>query len=69
MGAYVKSFSTYRTIKKATVISSALTLDSLEADASTITVVGTDIGRSNTGDWLVVDGSVYRISNMLKCND
>lgn len=64
MEAYVKSFSTYRTIKKATVISSALTLDSLEADTSTVTVVGTDIGRSNTGDWLIIDGSIYRISNI-----
>ena len=30
MEAFVKSFATYRTIAKATVISSALTLDSLE---------------------------------------
>lgn len=64
MEAFVKSFSTYRTIKKATVISSALVLDSLEADTSTVTVIGTDIGRSNTGDWLIIDGSVYRISNV-----
>lgn len=64
MEAFVKSFATYRTIKKATVITSALTLDSLEADTTTVTVVGTDIGRSNTGDWLLIDGLVYRISNV-----
>lgn len=64
MEAFVKSFATYRTIKKATVISSALTLDSLEADTTAVTVVGTDIGRSNTGDWLLIDGHVYRISNV-----
>lgn len=64
MEAFVKSFSTYRTIKKATVISSALTVDSLEADTSTVTVVGTNIGRSHTGDWLVIDGAVYLISNV-----
>lgn len=64
MEAFVKSFATYRTIKKATVISSALTLDSLEADTTTVTVVGTGIGRSNTGDWLLIDGQVYRISNV-----
>lgn len=64
MEAFVKSFATYRTIKKATVISSALTLDSLEADTTTVTVVGTDIGRSNTGDWLLIDSQVYRISNV-----
>ena len=64
MEAFVKSFSTYRTIKKATVITSALTLDSLEADTTTVTVVGTGIGRSNTGDWLLIDGMVYRISNV-----
>lgn len=64
MEAFIKSFATYRTIKKATVITSALTLDSLEADTTTVTVVGTDIGRSNTGDWLIIDGTVYRISNV-----
>ena len=64
MECFVKSFLTYRTVKKATVISSALVLDSLEADTTTVTVVGTGIGRSNTGDWLVIDGLIYRISNV-----
>ena len=64
MEAFVKSFATYRTIKKATVLSSALTLDSLEADTTTVTVAGTGIGRSDTGNWLIVDGLVYRISNV-----
>lgn len=62
MLAYVKSFATYRTIKSAAVITSALTLDSLSAENSTVTVVGTEIGQSNTGDWLVIDGEVYAIS-------
>lgn len=61
MEAFVKSFATYRTIKKTTVISSALTLDSLEAETSTVTVVGTGVGRSNAGDWLIIDGMVYLI--------
>lgn len=69
MEAFVKSFATYRTTKKATVITSALTLDSLESDTTTVTVVGTDIGRSNTGDWLLIDGLVYRISNVKPQND
>ena len=69
MECFVKSFSTYRTIKKATTISSALTLDSLEADTTTVTVVGTDIGRSNIGDWLIIDGLVYRISNVKPQSD
>lgn len=62
MDAFVKSFATYRTIKKAPVISSALTLDSLDHETTTVTVVGTAIGRSNTGDWLVIDGNIYQIS-------
>ena len=62
MEAYVKSFATYRTIKKATVISSALVLDSMDAETSTVTVKGTDIGRSDTGNWLIIDGCVYQIS-------
>lgn len=62
MEAFVKSFAAYRTIRKATVISSALTVDSLDQEASTVTVVGTGIGRSNTGDWLIIDGGIYQIS-------
>lgn len=64
MEAFVKSFATYRTVQKATVITSALTLDSLDADTTTVTVAGTGIGRSNTGDWLLIDNMVYRISNV-----
>lgn len=64
MDAYVKSFATYRTVKKFVVLSSALTLDSLDAETSTVTVVGTDIGRSHTGDWLLIDGLIYRIQNV-----
>lgn len=62
MEAFVKSFATYRTIKKATVITSALAVDSLEADTSTVTVKGTEINRSDTGNWLIIDGMVYLIS-------
>ncbi len=62
MDAFVKSFATYRTIRQASVISNALTIDALEAETSTVTVVGTTIGRSNTGDWLIIDGGIYRIS-------
>ena len=64
MEAFVKSFATYRTIKKSTVISSAIVLDSLDADNSTVTVKGTDINRSDTGNWLVVDSSVLYISQV-----
>lgn len=61
MWAFVKSFATYRTVRMAAVITSALTLDSLSAENSTVTVVGTEIGQSDTGSWLVIDGGVYFI--------
>lgn len=64
MEVFVKSFVTYRTIKKATVISSALVLDSLDAEASTVTVKGTEINRKDTGNWLIADRSVFRIANV-----
>ena len=69
MEACVKSFSTYRTIKKSTALSSALVLDSLEADTSTVTVKGTDINRSDTGNWLIIDGGVFWISRVKPQND
>lgn len=62
MWAFVKNFATYRTVNMAAVIASALTLDSLSAENSTVTVVGTDIGQSDAGNWLVIDGQVYSIS-------
>ena len=65
MWAFVKSFATYRTIRMAAVISSALTLDSLSAENSTVTVVGTEIGQSDAGNWLVIDGGVY---SSFKCH-
>ena len=64
MDAFVKRFSTYRTIKQAPIISSALTLDSLDADTTTVTVVGTGINRSDTGNWLIVDGMCYLITTV-----
>lgn len=64
MDAFVKNFATYRTIKKAAVLASALTVDSLEKDNSTVTVKGTDIGRSDTGNWLICDGQVFRIAQV-----
>lgn len=64
MWAFVKSFATYRTIRMAAVISSALTLDSLSAENSTVTVVGTEIGQSDAGNWLVIDGGVYAITGV-----
>lgn len=69
MDAFVKSFSTYRTVKKAAVLSSALTLDCLDAETSTVTVKGTEINRSNTGDWLIIDGCVFNIKAVKPQND
>lgn len=62
MDAFVKSFATYRTVKKAAVISSSMVLDSLEADTSTVTVKGTIINRSDVGNWLIINCEIYFIS-------
>lgn len=69
MEAYVKAFATYRAIKKAPVISSSLVVDSLDSETSTVTVVDTEIGQNHTGDWLIIDGSVFSISNVKPQND
>ena len=64
MEVYVKSFSTYRTVKKSTAISSSFVLDSLELETSTVTVAGTDINRGDTGNWAITGGKVWCISNV-----
>ena len=62
MEAYIKSFSTFRTTQKLSVLSSAMVVDSLDADTSSITVSGNAVTHKNTGDWLIFEGAVYRIS-------
>lgn len=62
MEAYIKNYSNYRTTKRVSVVSKALVVDSLDADTSTVVVAGAGVGYSNTGDWLIIDGAVYRIS-------
>ena len=64
MDAFVKSYSTYRTLKKSVSLASSLILDSLDAETSTVTVKGTQINRSDTGNWLVLDGMVFQISQV-----
>lgn len=64
MDAFVKSFATYRTIKQAPVISSSLIVDSLDAETSVVTVVGSTVTRSDTGNWLVIDDQIYYISKV-----
>ena len=64
MEVFVKSFATYRTIKKATAISNSFILDSLDAETSTVTVKGTNINRGDTGNWLIADGRPYQIYNV-----
>ena len=64
MEVFVKSFATYRTVKKATAISSTFVVDSLESETSTVTVKGTQINRGDTGNWMIADNGVYLISNV-----
>ena len=64
MEVFVKEFSTYRTIKQASALSSNLVLDSLSAETSTISVRGTAIDRSDAGNWIIIDGKVYLISSV-----
>lgn len=69
MEVFVKSFSTYRTVKQATVISSAYVLDSLDMETSTVTVNGTGINRADTGNWLITEEGIYQISNVKPQSD
>ena len=64
MEIYVKSFATYRTIKKATAISWQLVPDALEAESSTVTAAGTEINRGDAGNWLIADDQVFRIADV-----
>lgn len=64
MEVFVKSFSDYRTIKKATAVSSVLVLDALDPESSSVTVAGTGIDRSDAGNWLIAEGQVFHISHV-----
>lgn len=62
MECFVKSFSSWASVKQATVLSSDVCLDSLEKNTSTVTVAGTSINQSHVSDWLILDLNVYSIS-------
>ena len=63
MEVFVKSFADYHAVKKATLLSSSIVLDALDAESSTVTVRGTEINRNDVGSWLIVDGAVFQIQN------
>ena len=62
MQVYLKTFAAWRTARQATAIASNLVIDSLDAENSSVTVDGTEIGNGNTGDWIIVNGMVYQLS-------
>ncbi len=64
MEVFVKSFTTYRTVKMAISTAHSLVLDSLNPETSTITVMGEFIGQEDAGNWLIADGRVYSITNV-----
>lgn len=64
MDVFVKSFSSWRTIKHAKSLSFGLVLDSLDKETSSLTVVGNTINHNDVGNWLVADGGIYLISQV-----
>ncbi len=62
MEAFVKSYASYRTIKKATVITREIVTDSLEAEPSSAVLAGSSIGYDDVGNWLILEGTVFWIS-------
>lgn len=64
MDIYLKNFSAFRTKSHHTAISTSLVLDSLSADTSTVTVIGTDIGADDAGSWVVADSHIYLLSGV-----
>lgn len=62
MEAFVKRFSDWRTSRQSTVLQGDLVLDSLEAEASSVTLRGLAVERGNAGDWLILSGQVYSIA-------
>lgn len=69
MDAFIKSYSDFRTIKKLSILSDSLVLDSLDPETSTLTVLGTPVTHKNAGDWLIVDQNVFRIVSVTPKED
>lgn len=69
MEVFVKDFGTYRTIKKASTVQYSLVLDSLEAEASSVTLRGIQIDFQDVGNWLIADGVVYQIAAVVPENN
>lgn len=69
MEVFVKDFTTYRTIKQVTLIHSALVIDSLDSETSSLTVRGLKIDQEDTGNWLIIDSVVYQIAAVAPVDD
>ena len=64
MEVFVKNFSAYQTIKKASVVDSSLVIDSYDSESSTVVVRGFEIDNEDVGNWIVIDNVVYQISGV-----
>ena len=62
MKCYVKSGSTFQTIAQRDTDDYSLTLDSMSGEKSSLTILSEDAPTFLFGNWLLVNGELYRIS-------
>ncbi len=65
MVAFIKDFRTWETRPgPVPILDYDLVIDSLEKELSSVTVPSRSISRSDAGNWLIMSGSVYMISQV-----
>lgn len=64
MVAFIKTAAAFKTAAQLNVLSYSRCLDASEQEASTVTVAGTDVSRSNAGNWLYIDRELYLIDKV-----
>lgn len=64
MKCYVKSKSTFQTIAQRDADGFDLVLDSAQVEQSSVTILGEDSPSFLNGNWLIIDGELYRIDTV-----
>lgn len=68
MKCFIKSKDTFRTIAQRDADSFDLVLDSASVEKSSVTILGEDSPSFLNGNWLIIDGELYRIDTVSPSN-
>ena len=68
MRCYIKDYSTFNTLAQRDTDSYDLTLDSMNGESSSLTLLGDDGPSTLNGNWILLNGNIWRIDKVSPAN-